>query len=90
MKTCIKTTATGSVCVAYDDQDDERVFRLFTCPISGGYVREILDSGDARQVCESLGFYGSTLWVSSRDRLEALIRREFKSMRASEKRAMYA
>ncbi len=35
--------------------------REFFVPVDGGHVREWLDGGDARQVCNRLGRRGSTL-----------------------------
>lgn len=90
MKTSIKTTATGSVFICYDSMDGKRKERLFFCPSDGGYIRESMDNGGARQVCEHLADTGRTLSVSRRELLESVIRREYKAMRAAEKREMHA
>lgn len=90
MKTSIKTTSTGSVVLSFDNESGERETRLFFCPAEGGYIREAMDNGDARQVCESLDRMGVTLWAPRKDLLESVIRREYERMRAAEKREMTA
>lgn len=57
--------------------------RAFFVPVDGGYVREWLAGGDARQVCDGLGRCGSTLRSSGlcladdiRREAAALLRRQ--------------
>jgi hypothetical protein len=80
-KTTINADSTGNVTISYIDIFGERVTREFTCPVAGGYVRE----GD-RQVCERLSNMGNTLRCGQRSDLINLIRREYRAMRAAEKR----
>jgi hypothetical protein len=80
-RTTIKADSTGNVTLSYTDIFGERVTRNFTCPMSGGYVRE----GD-RQVCERLNNTGNTLQCGYRPDLIKVIRREYRAMRAAEKR----
>jgi hypothetical protein len=67
----------NTVVIEYDT-DYARVTRVFTCPINGGYVREALDDGNARQVCALLATVGPTLSVSRPEYLAACIRREYR------------
>lgn len=88
MKTKITTDQIGRVTISYDSDDYDgvqRVERTFTCPIDGGYVREYRN-GDWKQVCDRLSHMGNTLSCSSRDKLVAMIRREYRAMRRAEKR----
>lgn len=76
----------GSVTIAYDDDmSGGRVERTFSCPVDSGRVREEMTSGRV-QVCDRLSHRGSTLRAGSRAILADLIRREYRAMRASEKR----
>lgn len=86
------TSDSGSVTIAYDDEaNDNRVERTFTCPVDGGWVQEEMTNGRV-QVCDRLSHRGSTLRAGSRATLADLIRREYRAMRAAEKReaARYA
>lgn len=77
----------GHVELAYTEADSgDQIARTFTCPVDGGYVREFKTDGDLKQVCDKLSSQGSTLMASSRATLADVIRREYKAMRASEKR----
>lgn len=80
MKAKFSTDCVGRVTVEYDDYDGERAERTFTCPPSGGYVRELV-RGEAKQVCDGLARMGNTLFCNSRDALPALIRSEYRKMR---------
>jgi len=77
-------TRTGTVDLAYDGEDGERVERRFVCgPMKAGYVYEVTPRGDRRQVCEGLCGSGSTLechpaWLA------VVIRREYRRMRRAE------
>lgn len=76
----------GSLTVAYDDEmSGARMERTFTCPFDGGWVCEETTSGRV-QVCDRLSHRGSTLRAGSRAALADLIRREYRAMRAAEKR----
>lgn len=80
------TIDSGFVTIAYDNEmSDGRVERTFTCPFDGGWVYEETISGRV-QVCDRLSHRGSTLRAGSRAILADLIRREYRAMRASEKR----
>ena len=79
MKTKFSTDGQGRVTIVYDDSE-----RTFTCPETGGYVREILDNGSAPQTCKYLGYRGVTLICKSRADLLDLIRREYRAMRRKE------
>jgi len=89
MKARFTTDQNGRVVLAYDVEDYDgsvrRVVRIFTCPLSGGYVMEHRN-GEWKQVCDRLAHTGSTLTCSSRERLLDLIRREYRAMRRAEKR----
>ena len=91
MNAKITIDSAGYVTLEYDDtdylDDTTRVSRVFICPLEGGYVRELI-GGEWKQVCDKLARMGSTLSCSSRERLAALIRREYGAMRRAEKRAM--
>ena len=78
----LTTDSMGRVTLSYD-AEGERVTREFTCPVDGGYVRE---GGDLKQVCDGLDSRGSTLRSDSIYTLADVIRREYRSMRSSEKR----
>jgi hypothetical protein len=73
----------GRVIIEYRDWTDLRRTRRFTCPSDGGYVVELLPSGDTTQVCDLLAHRGPTLISASRDALPDLIRREYRKMRRS-------
>jgi hypothetical protein len=80
----------GAVELEYSDGlTGARVQRLYTCPDRGGYVHEEY-AGGWRQTCERLSSTGITLEASSREALPELIRREYKRMKANEKRRMQA
>ena len=89
MKARFTTDQNGRVVLAYDVEDYDgsvrRVVRIFTCPLSGGYVMEHRN-GEWKQVCDRLAHTGSTLTCSSREHLLDLIRREYRAMRRAEKR----
>lgn len=74
----------GRVTLSYDSEC-ERVIRKFTCPDEGGYVRELTAEGTV-QVCERLSSRGATLMCGTRFGLIDKIRREYRAMRAAEKR----
>lgn len=77
-----------SITLEYDnDFSGTRNEATFFVPATGGYVRETTRSG-AIQVCEKLSNRGVTLMCSSPLELPALIRREYRKMRAYEKRQM--
>jgi hypothetical protein len=90
MKASFTTNSIGQVTLSYDSEDmtgdTVRITREFSCPPDGGYVIEFVKGGNTKQVCDRLGHMGSTLMCSSREGLLALIRREYKAMRAAEKR----
>lgn len=93
MKTTINIDHADDVVISYDEESGERVTRTFTCSREGGYVYECLASGDRRQVCDKLRSRGSTLSAGGRGaQLAQVIRREYRAMRAAEKRetARYA
>lgn len=69
----------NQVVLTYTDDMGERRERIFTCPRSGGYVRE-----DDKQVCEHLDHMGATLVARDAADLIRVIRREWKSARAYE------
>lgn len=85
-KTTFTADTTGRVTLSYD-QDGERVTRDFSCPVGGGYVIEFRRNGSTQQVCRRLSSMGETLYSSSRAGLLDLIRREYRAMRAAQKRA---
>ena len=91
MRAKFTTDSMGRVTLAYDEQqfdgETRRIERTFTCPIDGGYVRELAADGSARQVCDRLAYMGNTLAASSLDDLIHLIRHEYKAMRRAEQRA---
>lgn len=90
MKSKFSTDIAGRVTVEYDENwsgETVRVFRTFTCPQDGGYVRERMSNGNWEQVCDGLAGRGSTLTCSGRDKLLDLIRAEYRAMRREEKRA---
>lgn len=74
----------GHVTLSYD-LEGERVIRSFTCPDEGGYVSELTMRG-VYQVCERLSSRGATLMCGNRFGLIDKIRREYRAMRAAEKR----
>jgi hypothetical protein len=85
----LTTDTYGRVTIAYTEAlYDERVIRTFTCPTDGGYVRELLMTGGDRQPCDGLARTGNTLKCASLDALPALIRAEYRRMRAAERREM--
>ena len=86
MKTKFSTDSVNRVTVAYDSEFRGRVERTFSCPPDGGYVIELFRNGDSSQVCDKLAHRGSTLRCASRDDLLDLIRREYRAMRAAERR----
>jgi len=71
----------GRVEIRYRDWIDRDCERKFTCPPDGGYVVELLPSGDTTQVCDLLAHRGPTLLCPSRDALQEMIRREYRKMR---------
>jgi len=71
----------NQVVLTYVDGMGERRERVFTCPRSGGYVRE----GD-KQVCERLDHLGATLTASDPADLIRVIRREWKAAREYDRR----
>ena len=87
MRTKFSVNGFGRVTIAYDDVDHggERRTRTFTAPEKFGYVREILDNGDVRQVCDKLCRYGSALMCEEKYLL-ATIKREYKALRQFENR----
>ena len=85
-KTKITTDAMGSVTISYE-HDGRIATRAFSCPVGGGYVVELLLGGDTRQVCRRLSSMGETLYCAGRAGLADLIRREYRAMRAAQKRA---
>jgi len=88
MKTVIKVIDTNEVRIEYDHAwSDERVSRHFWAPRAGGYVLE-LSTGDSKQVCERLGRHGSTLMCVANTQLADVIRREYRAMRATERREL--
>lgn len=86
-RTKITTESNGDVCIVYVDDCDEVCERTFFVPImtGGGYIRERDEAGRYPQVCEQLRRCGSTL-MSTRDALADTIRREYRRMRAAERR----
>lgn len=85
-KTKFTINRDGSVTVEYSCHMTEvRVSRTFLCPPNGGYVRE---KGGGRQVCTALDFTGPALVSPSRAELPALIRREYRRMRAADKKLL--
>lgn len=86
MNTKITTTDTGTVVLAYDDEDGSRIEREFMVREEGGYVREHNPrTYEWKQICERLSSRGPTLMASSRAALADVIRREYKAMRRAEK-----
>jgi hypothetical protein len=77
----------GGVKLAYVGEsplgDTIQIAREFTCPSDGGYVIEHFEDGGRRQVCDGLTKMGETLRSSSRDTLAAVIRREYRTMKAA-------
>lgn len=88
MKTTFTTDSYGRVTIAYDEQlTGERITRTFTCQPQGGYVWEIgFRDGNRRQVCDQLSGGGNTLSAGGIETLIKVIRREYRAMRAAEKR----
>lgn len=88
MKTTISAIDTNEVRIEYDHAwSDERVSRHFWVPRAGGYVLE-LSAGNSRQVCERLNRLGSTLMCGPNTPLIDVIRREYRAMRAAERREL--
>ena len=81
MKTIFDAHAPGYVTIRYDSIHGARVTRTFTCPMQGGYVRDLQHN----QVCEHLASTGPTL-KADHSTLAAVIRREYRAMRRAEKR----
>lgn len=90
MKAKFATDPAGHVSLEYDATDYDgvtrRITRVFLAPRGGGYVREYLEHGKSPQVCERLSSTGSTLSVTSREKLLDLIRKEYRAMCRSEKK----
>lgn len=86
MKTKFTTDFASRVTIAYDHEFSGRIERTFSCPPNGGYVVEMFKNGDSSQVCDRLAHRGSTLRCANRENLLALIRREYRAMRAVERR----
>jgi len=88
-RTKISTNAvTGSVTLDYLDTDrNERRTRTFTTTMTEGtgYVIEVTPDGTYPQVCAKLAHGGYTL-MAYRETLADVIRREYRAMRAADKR----
>ena len=89
MKMTLTTLQGGRVVIEYDDLYEDRITREFYCGVDTSYVHEQLPNGQSRQVCEFLSSQGSTL-RASRDTLAAVIRREYKRMKARNDREIAA
>lgn len=87
MKTTITADDFGRVRIIYRDEFGVIRDREFSCSLDGGYVWEIFDHGDRKQVCDELAYTGNTLYCPhDRDHLIGIIRREYRAMRRREKR----
>jgi hypothetical protein len=87
-KTTFEELATNRCVVSYTDPCDGcRITREFFAPSEGGYVREN-DGQQYPQVCEELASMGNTLKWRPGHPLMDLIRREYRRMRAGERRDM--
>lgn len=86
MKAKYTIAATGAVILSYNDENDgERIERVFSCPAAGGYVREGI--GDPRQVCEKLSSRGVALRAQGDgEALAAVIRREYNAKRRADRK----
>jgi hypothetical protein len=85
-KTVIKALDDSRVEMSYTDSfTGERREYYFYAPASGGYVRY---GPNNKQICEKLSFAGPTLQWSGKSPLVNLIRREYRAMRAAERREM--
>lgn len=87
MRATIKEVSANRVRVEESNELDERVTTEYYAPDGGGYVR-IDDGIRYPQVCEGLGGSGATLRWSGDGSLVSLIRREYKSGKASYRRMM--
>lgn len=73
------------VTVTYVDDCDIQQSRTFFA--RAGYVWEILRGGREQQVCARLQARGNTVMIGGQQQLIDIIRREYRAMRAAEKRA---
>lgn len=90
-KTVIREIDARTVNIAFEDEMGDRIEMHIWAPMpkAGGssYVRFRSHDGIERQLCERLSSRGSTLMYSDGTRLVDLVRREYRAMRAAEKRA---
>jgi len=86
-RTQIEDIAENRCRITYQDaHSDEFVTMELFAPSSGGYVK-VNDGRRFPQICERLAATGSTLdWSPAHGRLSDMIRREYRRMRAAEKR----
>jgi hypothetical protein len=86
----LTVAASGHVTISYQGPDGLQRERTFSAnsdtPV---YVREHRHDGTTTQPCEELASTGSTL-RASRSTLADVIRREYRAMRAAEKRYRYS
>ena len=80
----ITTHGTGSLTIEYENEFDIHEVRTFV--VRGRYVYELFGfNGGEQQVCDRLSSRGETLMATD-ETLTDVIRREYKAMRAAEKR----
>ena len=86
-RTRIEETGSNRCSITYwDDAEDRAVTLDLFAPIDGGYVK-FDDGRQFPQVCEMLYGSGDTLvWYPRSGPLSALVRREWRRRRASERR----
>lgn len=85
IKMRLTTDEHGRVTIRYEGEAGGAVERTFIAPMDGGYVRELRPDGSTTQPCERLARLGNTLMVDRRENLPALIRREYRAMRRTER-----
>ena len=88
MKTKIQQVTDNTVRLQYTNWMDEDVDATLFVPSGGGYVFVLQDDGSTTQICDRLSSTGSTLIYSPQHhgRLVDMIRKEYRKMRAAEKR----
>lgn len=83
MRAALRINAYGDVVISYDTADG-RVTRTFTCPIGGGYVREVLGPRHHPYAHEKLASEGPHLICVARFSLINVIRRQYRAMRRAD------
>ena len=88
MRTRIRQITDNTVRIQYQNWMDEEIDETLFAPSDGGYVFVLQADGSTTQICDRLSSTGSTLIYSPKyhGRLVDLVRREYRKMRAAEKR----